>query len=223
MNAKQLAAEHAVQLVKDGMTVGLGTGSTSAFAIESIGRKIQQGLKVVAVASSIRSEQLAKTSGITVVNFAELKTIDIYIDGADEVDQTLNLIKGGGGALLREKILAFNSKEFIVIVDESKLVRQFGKFLLPVEVTSFAIELTAKQLQKLGCSTSQRQINNRAYLTDNGNFIIDCDFKKIDQPDSLHQAINSIPGVIENGLFLNNMVSKIIVGYESGEIKLMER
>jgi len=223
MNAKQQAAEHAVQFVKDGMTVGLGTGSTSAFAIESIGRKIQQGVKVIAVASSIRSQQLAKAAGITVVNFSELKTIDIYIDGADEVDQDLNLIKGGGGALLREKILAFNSKEFVVIVDESKLVRQLGKFLLPVEVTSFAIELTIKQLQNLGCATSQRQINNKAYVTDNGNFIIDCDFKKIDQPDSLHQTINSIPGVIENGLFLNNMVSKIIVGYQNGEVKLLER
>lgn len=223
MNPKQQAAEHAAQFVKDHMTVGLGTGSTASFAIEAIGKKVQQGLTIRAVASSIRSEHLAKTVGITVVPFSELRTIDIYIDGADEVDKDLNLVKGGGGALLREKILAFNSTEFVVIVDESKLVKHLGKFLLPVEVTPFAIELTIKQLQKLGCSTSVRQTNNKAYLTDNGNYIIDCDFKIIDQPGILHQAINSIPGVVENGLFLKNIVSKVIVGYETGEVKFIER
>jgi len=223
MTAKQLAAERAVQFIKDGMTVGLGTGSTSAFAIEAIGRKIQQGLRATAVASSTGSEQLAQTAGITVVNFSEVKTIDIYIDGADEVDKDLNLIKGGGGALLREKILAFNSNEFVVIVDEFKLVTYLGKFLLPVEVTPFAIELTIKQLQKLGCTTIVRQREGKPYITDNKNFIVDCKFKKIEQVEKLQQLIDEIPGVVENGLFLNNMVNKLIVGYENGKVKLVER
>jgi len=223
MNAKQIAAEHAVESVKNGMIVGIGTGSTSAFAIEALGRKVQQGLSIKAVASSIRSEEAAKNVNIKLIPFSEVDTIDIYIDGADEVDKDLNLIKGGGGALLREKILAFNSKEFLVIVDDSKLVEHLGKFLLPVEIIPFAMELTLKQLQKLGCSTAIRQENNKLYITDNNNLIIDCNFKKIEQVDQLHQSINAIPGVVENGLFTKSIVSKIIVGYENGEVKVIEK
>jgi ribose 5-phosphate isomerase A len=223
MNAKQLAAEHAVQFVKDGMTVGLGTGSTSAFAIEAIGRKVKQGLSIKAVASSVRSEELAKSSDITLIPFSEVEAIDIYIDGADEVDKDLNLIKGGGAALLREKILAFNSKEFLVIVDSSKLVEHLGKFLLPVEITPFAMELTLKQLQKTGCTTSIRMDNNQPHITDNSNFIIDCDFKKIEQVEKLHHLINNIPGVVENGLFLKDIVSKVIVGYKNGKVNVISK
>jgi ribose 5-phosphate isomerase A len=223
MNAKQIAAEHAVESVKNGMTVGIGTGSTSAFAIEALGRKVQQGLSIKAVASSIRSEEAAKNVNIKLIPFSGVGTIDIYIDGADEVDKDLNLIKGGGGALLREKILAFNSKEFLVIVDDSKLVEHLGKFLLPVEIIPCAMELTLKQLQKLGCSTAIRQENNKLYITDNNNLIIDCNFKKIEQVDQLHQSINAIPGVVENGLFTKSIVSKIIVGYENGEVKVIEK
>ena len=218
-----MAAEHAVQYVTDGMTVGLGTGTTSAFAIKAIGQKIPHGLNVKAVASSIESEQLAKDAGITIVPFSHINIIDIYIDGADEIDEDLNLIKGGGGALLREKILAFNSKQFVVIVDEHKLVKPLGKLPLPVEVTPFALELTTRQLQKLGCTTTVRQKDGKSYITDNKNFIIDCDFQKIDQVEELHQLIKAIPGVVENGLFLNQMVSKVIVGYENGEVKVVER
>lgn len=223
MNAKQLAAERAIEFVKDEMTVGLGTGSTAAFAIEAIGKKMKQGLSIKAVASSIRSEELARQNGITLISFSEIKSIDIYIDGADEVDREMNLIKGGGGALLREKILAFNSKQFFVIVDDSKLADHLGKFLLPVEITPFAKELTIHQLQKLGCTTTIRQSQNQPYITDNGNFIIDCDFKKIEDVDRLHQSINTIPGVIENGLFLNKMVNKVIAGSENGEIKVLDK
>ncbi|MGZ3951433.1 MAG: ribose-5-phosphate isomerase RpiA [Flavisolibacter sp.] len=223
MNGKQLAAEHAADYIRNGMTVGLGTGSTSAFAIQAIGRKVKQGLSIKAVASSVRSEDLARENGITLIPFSEVKSIDIYIDGADEVDSNLNLIKGGGGALLREKILAFNSKQFFVIVDDSKLVHHLGKFLLPVEITSFAKELTIKQIQKLGCTTQVRQSGNQDYITDNGNFIIDCDFKQIENVEELHQTINGIPGVVENGLFLNRMVHQVIVGYESGEVKVLNK
>ena len=223
MNAKQLAAEHAVKLVKDGMTVGIGTGSTTSFAIEAISNRIKQGLSIKAVASSTRSEELAKKAGIKLISFSELERIDLYIDGADEVDRDLNLIKGGGGALLREKILAFHSKEFIVIVDSSKLVPHLGKFLLPVEVVPFALELTVRQLQNLACTTTIRQDNDKTYITDNGNIIVDCDFKKIEQVDRLHDSINAIPGVVENGLFTKTMISKIIVGHETGEVQLITK
>jgi ribose 5-phosphate isomerase A len=219
MNPKQLAAEKAVSYIKNGMTVGLGTGSTSAFAIEAIGKKVKEGLSVKAVASSVRSEEMANELGITIIPFAEVKTIDIYIDGADEVDKDLNLIKGGGGALLREKILAFNSKEFIVIVDGSKLVEHLGKFLLPVEIIPFANELTIDQIQKLGCRTSVRQKGEQNYITDNGNIIIDCDFRKIEKVEELNYSLHAIPGVVENGLFPLSMVGKVIVGYENGEVK----
>jgi ribose 5-phosphate isomerase A len=223
MNAKQLAAEHAVKLIQDGVTVGIGTGSTAAFAIDAISKRIKEGLSIKAVASSTRSEELAIGAGITLILFSEVIQIDLYIDGADEVDRNLNLIKGGGGALLREKILAFNSREFIVIVDNSKLVPYLGKFLLPVEVTPFAVELTMRQLQKLGCTTTMRQDNDKPYITDNGNIIVDCDFKKIDQVNQLHDSINAIPGVVENGLFFKTIVSKIIVGYESGKVQVISK
>ena len=223
MNAKQVAAADAVKLIQDGMTVGIGTGSTSAFAIAAISNRIKEGLSIKAVASSIRSEELAKTAGITLIPFSEVERIDLYIDGADEVDPALNLIKGGGGAMLREKILAFHSKEFIVIVDSSKLVPHLGKFLLPVEVIPFAMELTVRQLQKLAYTTTIRQDNNRPYITDNGNLIIDCDFKKIEQVDRLHDSINAIPGVVENGLFPKTIVSKIIVGHESGQVEVINK
>jgi ribose 5-phosphate isomerase A len=223
MNAKQAAAEHAAKLIQDGMTVGIGTGSTSAFAIEAISKRIKEGLSIKAVASSTRSEKLAKGAGITLIPFSEVEDIDLYIDGADEVDRNLNLIKGGGGALLREKILAFNSKEFIVIVDNSKLVPYLGKFLLPVEVTPFGMELTVRQLQKLGCTTTIRQEADKRYITDNGNIIVDCDFKKIEQVAQLHDSINAIPGVVENGLFSKTIVSKIIVGHEGGEVEVISK
>jgi ribose 5-phosphate isomerase A len=223
MDAKQLAAEHAVNYIQNEMTIGIGTGSTSEFAIEAIGRKVQEGLSIKAVASSVRSEELARDAGITLVPFSEVETIDLYIDGADEVDRELNLIKGGGGALLREKIIAFNSKEFIVIVDSSKLVQQLGKFHLPVEVIPFAVELTMQHLQKLGCTAYMRTKNENLFVTDNWNFIIDCDFKQIQNVNELQQRINVIPGVIEHGLFLNTMVSKVVVGHENGDIEVIKR
>jgi len=223
MNAKKLAAEKAVRFVIDGMTVGLGTGTTASYAIEAIGMLVSQGMSIKAVASSHRSEDLAKKHGINLVPFSQIQSIDIYIDGADEVDHHLNLLKGGGGALLREKIIAFNSKEFIVIADSSKLVDHLGRFPLPVEVTSFAYELTRKHLENLNCSTNIRIENNQPFKTDNGNIIIDCLFNKITEVDKLDQQIKSIPGVVENGLFSNNMVSKVIVGYEKGEVRVIER
>lgn len=220
MNTKQIAAEKAVELIQDGMIVGLGTGSTAYFAIQKIGQRIQEGLNIKAVASSKASEDLAHQFGIPLIPFADVEVIDITIDGADEVDPKLNLIKGGGGALLREKILAGNSKRFIVIVDESKLVPALGPFQLPVEIVPFAYELTVRKLQALGAKLKIREANGAPYITDNGNLIADCDFGDITDPATLHQQLNTTPGVVDNGLFVN-MTSQVIVGHADGTIEII--
>jgi ribose 5-phosphate isomerase A len=162
LNSKRIAAESAVELIKDGMVVGLGTGSTIYFAIQQIGKKVKEGLKIQAIATSLQTESLALEQSIPMTSFAQVDSIDLTIDGADEVDTHFNLIKGGGGALLREKIVAAASKEFIVVVDESKLVTHLGKFLLPVEVVPFGMEWTMQKLQQLGCYPTIRMANNKA-------------------------------------------------------------
>ena len=211
MEAKRLAGEKAAEYVKDGMIVGLGTGSTAYYAIQKIGELVKQGLKIKAIATSTSSEQLARELGINLVTFAEVDSIDLTIDGADEVDPHWNLIKGGGGALLREKIVAAASKQLIVIVDESKVVAQLGKFPLPVEVVPFGFEQTQRKLAELGCEPQMRMIDNQPYLTDNGNYIFDCHFNEIKDPEALHDRINQIVGVVDNGLFIG-YTSKVIVG-----------
>ena len=216
--AKKAAAQKAVSMVEPGMVVGLGTGSTAYWAIQQLG---QQGLEIKAVASSIASEDEARKVGITIVSFESISSIDIYIDGADKVDSNRNLIKGGGGALLREKILAFNSKQFVVIVDDTKLVESLGKFHLPVEVIQFAQPLTLNQIETLGCKPSLRLKNDKPFITDNGNYIIDCDFKSIANVEKLNTQLHSIPGVVETGLFINTMVAKVIIGKEDETVQLL--
>lgn len=218
MNAKKLAAEKAVELIKDHMVVGLGTGSTASHAISKIGERIKQGLSIKAVATSVASEKLALEVNIPLLPLATIESVDIAIDGADEVDARGNLIKGGGGALLREKIVAFASRRFIVVVDQSKLADTLGNFPLPVEIVPFAPALALKQLRALGCEPSIRKKEGKEFVTDNGNLIIDCRFARIEDPASLDTAIKKIPGVVETGLFLNTMVSEVIVGYENGEV-----
>ena len=221
MNAKKLAADKAVELVKDGMIVGLGTGSTAFFAIQKIGERIKDGLKIRAVASSLASTELARLAGIPLAGMTEISSIDITIDGADEVDEYCNLTKGGGGALTREKILAYNSKLFIVIVDESKLSRRLGKFPVAVEVVPFGYNLALLHLEKLGCKAVVRQKKDQFFKTDNGNWIVDCRFNEIRDPEALNTAINNIPGVIESGLFSNKLVHSVIVGHENGDVKIL--
>jgi ribose 5-phosphate isomerase A len=221
MNTKKIAAEKAVESIKDGMIVGLGTGSTSYWAIQRIGERVKEGLKVKAVASSKASEDLAQQAGILLVPFAEVTVIDIYIDGADEVDAEHNLIKGGGGALLREKILASNSRQFIVIVDESKLVQRLGKFPLPVEIVPFASSFTLNKIRQLNEDISIRQKDGRDFISDNGNLIVDCRFEEIADPEKLNLQLHNIPGVVETGLFLKAMVSAVIAGYEDGMVKVI--
>ena len=156
------------------------------------------------------------------VPFSEIDVIDLTIDGADEVDTHLNLIKGGGGALVREKILAINSKKFFVIIDESKRVEHLGQFPLPVEIVPFAANLTINKLKELGCNTRIRMSNDIEYITDNGNIIVDCNFEKIVEPIELNKQINLIPGVVENGLFAR-MVSTLIIGYIDGKVMVIDQ
>jgi ribose 5-phosphate isomerase A len=219
-NTKQLAAERAVTYIQDGMIIGLGTGSTAAYAIKKIGARVAgENLQIRAIATSQRSEDLARELNIPIVSFEEIDRIDLTIDGADEVDEQLNLIKGGGGALLREKVVATNSKQLFIIVDETKLVKHLGKFPLPVEVVPFALTVVRRQLEQLGCTASLRMEDGKPYVTDNSNYILDCSFGEINLPAQLHDAIKSITGVVDNGLFIQ-LAKTVIAGYDDGSIQL---
>lgn len=218
MDAKKIAAERAVEEIRDGMTVGLGTGSTAYWAIEKIGEKVRRGLQIQAVATSAKSEGQARKLHIPIVPFSDINYIDITIDGADEVDENKNLIKGGGGALLREKIIASNSKQLYIVVDESKLVQHLGRFRLPVEIVPFAHELTLKKIQALGEQPIIRNISGKDFITDNGNLIADCNFYPIYDPSALNLQLHLIPGVVETGLFLHTMVHSVIIGYKDGQV-----
>ncbi|MEF3302004.1 ribose-5-phosphate isomerase RpiA [Paenibacillus sp. GYB003] len=221
-NMKRLAAEAAVRLIEDGMVVGLGTGSTAYWAIHKIGEFVQGGLNVRAVATSESSESLAIRLGIPIVRLDDVERIDMTIDGADEIDPDLSLIKGGGGALLREKIVAAASRTFVVVADESKLVRRLGAFPLPVEIVPFGTRQTIAKLESLGCAAAVRLADGREFETDNGHWIADCRFGTIERPDELHRAINGIPGVVDNGLFLS-MAHRVIIGRRDGSCKTMDR
>ncbi|REE89033.1 ribose-5-phosphate isomerase [Paenibacillus taihuensis] len=220
--AKRAASEKAAQYVRDGMVVGLGTGSTAYWAIQKLGEMTKNGLQIKAVATSNQSEALAKELQIPLIAFTDIDGIDVTIDGADEVDDEWNLIKGGGGALLREKIIASASKELIVVADEGKKVEQLGKFHLPVEIVQFGYELTLRKLASYGCIPHLRMSGEKRFITDNGNFIVDCEFGRIEQPSELHVALNMIPGVVENGLFIH-LATKVIVGFGDGSVRELGR
>ncbi|NLO09557.1 MAG: ribose-5-phosphate isomerase RpiA [Clostridiales bacterium] len=221
MNAKRIAAERAVDYIDDNMVVGLGTGSTAYWAIKKLGQRVQSGLNISAIATSMKSEELARETGIKLVSFSDIGEIDITIDGADEVDKDFNLIKGGGGALLREKIVAASCKEFIVVVDESKMVKHLGEFPLPVEIVKFGYEITIKKLESLGCESHLRVKDDKVFITDNGNYIIDCHFGKIEDPKNLRNKISIIPGVVDSGLFVN-MANRVIIGHQNGDVEEFE-
>jgi ribose 5-phosphate isomerase A len=222
MNAKQSAAYKAVEYVRNGMTLGLGTGSTAYWAIEYIGAMVKDGLSVRAIATSLQTETMARDLGISIVGFADIERIDITIDGADEVDENLQIIKGGGGALLREKIVASATEFYIIIVDDTKLVTTLGKFKLPVEVIPFGWEITAAHLKKIGCVPSLRLDKDKTFKTDNGNYIVDCSFRSIPSPALLHKKINDITGVVDNGLFID-MADLVIAGSDSGNVRILQR
>jgi ribose 5-phosphate isomerase A len=214
--AKQLVAKRAVEFVEDGMAVGLGTGTTATMFIRELALRVQQGLTIRCVASSDASHDLGLSLGMDVTTLDQLPELDLYVDGADEVGPGLALIKGGGGALLREKIVASAAKEFLVVVDSTKLVERLGKFPLPVEVIKMALPIVEPRLTELGLNPTQRKAKSGGpYLTDEGNYILDCACGVIDDPEVVAAEIRGIVGVVEHGLFLG-MATLALVAREDG-------
>jgi ribose 5-phosphate isomerase A len=217
---KKLAGEKATEYIEDGMIIGLGTGSTAEYSVRKIGKMVNEGLKIKGIPTSNHTRRIAKECKIPLTTLEEEPVIDITIDGADEVDSNMSLIKGGGGALAREKIIAYNSKKVIIVVDDSKVVKALGiDFPLPVEVLKFGWTATQQTLEEMGCSVELRKIMDDPFITDNSNYIIDCDFDRIADPEKLEKDLNLIPGVVENGLFIG-MVDKVIVGGKQGILTL---
>ena len=210
ISEKQRSAEAAVEYVKDGMIVGLGTGSTTEFAVKKLGEKVRDGLAIRGIPTSDITKKQAEEEGIPLIDFSETIYIDLTIDGADEIDADLNMIKGGGAALLREKIVASASREEIIIVSSEKFVHQLGSFPLPVEVIPFGWQVIFNQLGTLGGSPDLRLKQGQPLRTDQGNYIIDCRFSQIINAVQLEQRINMIPGVVENGLF-TGLCSRMIM------------
>ncbi|MCG8605840.1 ribose-5-phosphate isomerase RpiA [bacterium] len=212
-SAKRAAAERAVSFVQENMIIGLGTGTTANFAIEMIGEKVRSGLNITAVSTSLATERLARKYVIPILT--EFTRVDITIDGADEVDPDGNLIKGGGGALTREKIVASASDKKIIVVDDSKLVIRLGAFPLPVEVLPFGWESVKQKIQSFGCQVTLRGTPDEPFLTDNQNYVLDCHFEVIANPKRLHDELNGIAGVVENGLFIG-LTDHVIIGGRDG-------
>lgn len=219
---KKIAAGKAIDYIQNGMTVGLGTGSTAYWAIQGIGERVKEGLSIQAIATSIQSEALARELDIPLIPFSQIDHLDITIDGADEVDRHLNLIKGGGGALLREKIVASITRFYIIIVDESKLVDRLGRFPLPVEVAPFGWEVTMRRLSHLGCTPHRRMAGTAPFLTDNQHYILDCSFGPISDPAHVHQQVSAITGVMEDGFFID-MANIVIAGSADGDARVLTK
>ena len=218
---KRQAAEAAVAEVRDGMAVGLGTGSTAAIAVELLGARVRDGLQIVGIPTSERTADQARALGIPLGTLAEHPSLDLTIDGADEVHTgTLDLIKGRGGALRREKIVAAASRRMVVVVDEGKLVAQLGRVPLPVEVAAFGWEATARHLQAAGAEPSLRMAASEPYRTDGGNVILDCTLDLAD-PAAAQARLKAITGVVETGLFIN-LASRVIAGTPNGP-RILER
>ncbi len=215
--AKLLAAKRAVEFISDGMSVGLGTGTTATLFIRELGKAVGGGLRIQAIATSDASAALAQELGIPLTTFEDTPVLDVNVDGADEVAPGLALIKGGGGAQLREKIVASAAKQFIVVADESKVVEHLGKFPLPVEVIQLALPLVNRRLQALGLNPVLRPARNGtgSWITDEGNVILDCHCGVIENPEETAAEIRGIVGVVEHGLFLG-MATLALVAGENG-------
>lgn len=208
---KQLAAKEAVKYIKDKYVVGLGTGSTAYFAIAEVGKMVEKGLKIYAVPTSTKTEEQANSLNIPLISIDDVDSIDVTIDGTDEFDEDLNLIKGGGGALLKEKMVAKITKKQIIIADSSKKVNKLGAFKIPVEVLPFAADFACKRIEEFGGKVKIRRKEGEVFLTDEKNYIIDADFGLIENLQEISDQINNIEGVVCNGLFLG-LADIVIMG-----------
>lgn len=218
------AVHPALQFVRPGQVLGLGTGRAAAAFIRALGEEVAKGLNVRGVPTSRASSELAKSLNIPLVSLDEVEAIDVAFDGSDEVDPQLNLIKGRGGALVREKIVAAAARRFVVLVSEEKLVTTLGeKGALPVEVVPFALGFCRRKLESLGCKPVARtQADGSLYISDNGNPILDCHIAALDDPAGLERAILALPGVVDTGLFLG-MASEVIVGEDGSSARVLRR
>jgi ribose 5-phosphate isomerase A len=221
MNLKQQAGEKAVEFVKDGMTIGMGTGSTVYWTIRRLGELVREGLKIRIVPTSKQTENLAIEHHISLVTFADVRELDLTIDGADEINPALDLIKGGGGALMREKLVATASKQLIVVADQSKVVSHLGAFPLPVEVVPFGWETTIRRIENLKLSAALRIREGKVFITDNGNYVLDCHCGKIENPTNLHRELKLLTGVVETGLF-TGMASIAVIASGDG-VRIIEK
>jgi ribose 5-phosphate isomerase A len=217
---KEAAARASLRFVKDGHIVGLGTGSTAAYFIQLLGEAVKGGLRIRGIPTSIRSRQQAATLGIPLTTLDECQQIDVTVDGADEVDPQLRLIKGGGGALLREKNVASATEQLVIVADATKRVPVLGKFPLPVEVIKFAQAVVVKKIEALGAKVSVRNTGDgKPFLTDEDNHILDCRFDQIPDADGLARELSDMPGVVEHGLFIG-MASVVLVANGSKVVEL---
>jgi ribose 5-phosphate isomerase A len=213
---KRAAAARALEFVEPGMRLGLGTGSTARHFVELLAERVRGGLRIVAVPTSEATQRDAQRLGVPLTSLDETPALDLTVDGADEIAPDLSLIKGGGGALLREKIVAAASDRFVVVVDDEKLVDRLGeRFAVPVEVVQFGWQATAAALERLGAEPELRQTDGRAFVTDGGNFILDCRFRAIDDAREMECRLNMTVGVVENGLFIGR-TSTVIVASDAG-------
>jgi ribose 5-phosphate isomerase A len=217
---KEAAARASLRFVKDGQIVGLGTGSTAAYFIQLLGEQVKNGLRIRGIPTSDRSREQAAGLGIPLTTLDEYQQIDVTVDGADEVDPQLRLIKGGGGALLREKIVASATKQLVIVVDATKRVPVLGRFPLPVEVIKFAQAVVVKKIEALGAKVELRRgAGGKPFLTDEDNHILDCRFGQIPDADGLARQLSDMPGVVEHGLFIG-MASVVVVASGSEIIEL---
>lgn len=227
--AKFVAAKRAVEFVEDGMKLGLGTGSTAAWMVRILGERVaEEGLRVIGVPTSTRTAELARQVGLKVVSLDEARWLDLTIDGTDEFDPDLNLIKGGGGALLQEKIVATASDRMVVIADVTKQVEQLGAFPLPVEVVPFGWQTTKALIEEMlagldvmGQTGTLRMNGDAPYVTDEGNHIIDLHLQRIGNPRQLSLVLNQIPGVVENGLFID-ICDVVVLGHGDGRVEVTD-
>jgi len=221
MNEKKLAAEYSVNYIEDGMIVGLGTGSTVEYMIHKLSERVKSGLNITAISTSQATTKLAASLGIKITKLSDVEEIDVTIDGADEVDENLNGIKGGGGALLHEKIVASNSKKNIWIVDSTKLVKTLGRFPLPVEIIQFGSTHLCVKLENNGFRPTIRMKGSSRFITDNNNYIIDLKMEEIADPVGLDTRLKSFPGVVETGLFYG--VADTVIAGIGNKVKIFNK